>query len=168
MPGEPGSTGYTGPIGPTGPGGGGSSITGTGIGNVVVYDTTSQTSAYSEVVQIDNNAVLPTQDNIYSLGNTGFRWKEIFMGPGTLFIAGPSGSTGATLGANNQGIAYTESGFATPFINIGPAELTPQASGGWELYAQGSATGPNYTLVAQQVDAITGELTGPIYDLLHR
>ena len=60
------------------------------------------------------------------------------MGPGTLNIAGPNGVGNATLGSDDSGIAYTEFGFATPFINIGPAQLTPSAVGGWKVNAIGN------------------------------
>lgn len=33
-----------------------------------------------------NNDIIPTDDNIYSLGSESLRWKEVHIGPGTLFI----------------------------------------------------------------------------------
>jgi hypothetical protein len=90
-----------------------------------------------------NNNFLPTTSNTLSLGATGLRWAEIYMGPGTLNIAGPSGSTAqATLGSDQNGIAYTQSGFSTPFINVGPA-ISPNigAIGGWTI----ASTGPSGT-----------------------
>ena len=60
------------------------------------------------------------ENNIYNLGSPGFRWQEIYIGPGTLNIAGPTGSLNdGKLGADLNGIIYTEFGFETPFINIG-------------------------------------------------
>jgi len=91
------------------------------------------------------------------------------MGPGTLNIAGPIGSTAsATLGSDNAGIAYTESGFATPFINVGPA-INPisGAVGGWNISSVGPCGGTAIDLVAQlnSPPGYTG-LTGGPYSLL--
>lgn len=83
-----------------------------------------------------NDNFLPSTNNTLSLGASGLRWAEIFMGPGTLNISGPPGTTGqATVGSDNAGTVYTESGFATPFINVGPA-INPVsgAVGGWQIY----------------------------------
>jgi hypothetical protein len=94
------------------------------------------------------------------------------MGPGTLNIAGPSGAN-ATLGTDQNAIVYTKSGFATPFINIGPninAIDDPGAIGGWVVGPTGTLGASGYDLVAQQKlpgAAIPAGLTGPIYSLTH-
>lgn len=56
----------------------------------------------------------------------------MWVGPGTINIAGP-GDSNATIGTNVQGTVYTESGIATPFINIGPAINTNEEVGGGVL-----------------------------------
>ena len=119
-----------------------------------------------------NSNFLPTTNNILTLGSTGLRWAEIYMGPGTLNIAGPVGSTAqATLGSDQNGIAYTKYGFATPFINVGPAINNPisGAVGGWQIYSIGP-TGPTgvATDLVVQLNSPTGYtgLTGPIYSLI--
>jgi hypothetical protein len=112
--------------------------------------------------------IIPTADNTYQLGTTGAAWKEIVMGPGTLQIYGPSGTSLATLGADNNGIAYTQSGIATPFVNIGPAiSQTLGAIGGWQLGPTGTAGDPDFDLVARQIIPNgDGGLTGPNYSLI--
>ena len=113
----------------------------------------------------------PTSSNTQTLGSTGLPWKEIFMGPGSLNIAGPSGAN-ATLGSDQNGIAYTQKGFATPFINIGPSISAiddPGAIGGWVLGPTGTLGAPGYDLIAQQKlpgASVPAGLTGPVFSLI--
>jgi hypothetical protein len=70
---------------------------------------------------------------------------------------------GSTLvGTDLNNLPYTQNGFATPFINIGPAIGSPGAIGGWQLGPTG--TGSDYTLTAQQ--NTPAGLTGPVYTIL--
>ena len=114
------------------------------IDNVILTTVTPGTTGASGTTGLYiNNNFLPTTSNTVSLGATGLRWAEIYMGPGTLNIAGPAGTTAtATLGSDQNGIAYTQSGFSTPFINVGPA-ISPNigAIGGWTI----ASTGPSGT-----------------------
>jgi hypothetical protein len=132
--GTTGPTGVTGPIGEfpfTGPTGailyyGGTQVTGT---------TGLRYFPGGTGMLIEGN-IIPSQSNVYTLGATGSVWKSIYMGPGTLNIAGPEGSdVMASLGTDQNAIVYTESGFATPFINVGPSinALDPGAIGGWVI-----------------------------------
>ena len=114
-----------------------------------------------------NSSIIPILNDTLSLGITGLRWKEIFMGPGTLNISGPSGSTGnATLGSDAFGIAYAKGGFAAPVLNVGASQLVPQVGGGWQIGATGTP-GINYDLTAQQLDQSGNGLTGPVYSLIY-
>jgi hypothetical protein len=61
--GKTGATGATGATGPAGP---------SGSAGVCTY-----------VEQIVTN-ILPSRDNIYTLGNTTYRWKELYLGPNSL------------------------------------------------------------------------------------
>jgi hypothetical protein len=96
----------------------------------------------------------------------------MFVGPATINIAGPVGSgVEGTIGTDSAGLIYTEGGFASPSIIVGPAivagSTTVGAVGGWELSVTGSSTGTNYDLVAQQnVNTAFGGLTGPVYSLI--
>jgi hypothetical protein len=118
--------------------------------------------------------ILPTTSNQYVIGTTGgYGWKDIYIGPGSLHIQGPLGFTGeATLGSDAGGIAYTRSGFATPFINIGPdiepvgitGVIPPRSVGGWNLSATGTKGSTSFDLVVQQ-NTPEG-LTGPVYSLV--
>ena len=92
------------------------------------------------------------------------------MGPGSLNISGPTGFIDATIGSNLAGIAYSQFGFVTPFLNIGPNidPLSPVGTiGGWNIRGIGP-TGGNFTdLVAQLIDGTTGAgFTGQIYSLI--
>jgi len=116
--------------------------------------------------------LIPSATETYNLGTTTQRWNSIFVGPATINIAGPIGSGKVgTIGTDSDGIVFTESGFATPFLTVGPEILVGAtlagAIGGWQLSASGSATGTNYDLVAQQNGVVIGSgLTGPIYSLI--
>jgi len=113
--------------------------------------------------------LLPDPDNLLSLGTPENRWSEIFIGPGTVNLYGPSLTKYATISADDNTIAYTETGFATPFINIGPSQLTPYAVGGWQIFPLGIQGTTGYDLIAQEViPGGTGGTTGPIYSLIKR
>jgi len=97
---------------------------------------------------------------------------EIYL-YGTLNISGPIGSNVVgTLGTDQNAIVYTEYGFATPFINIGPsinAIDNPGDIGGWVIAPTGILGSPDYDLVAQQKlpgASVPAGLTGPIYSLI--
>ena len=64
-PGEKGDTGEPGPTGPAGP-----------------------CTYILDLALIDGNLV-PSIDNTYTLGSPEFRWKDLQLGPGTLFIEDP-------------------------------------------------------------------------------
>ena len=177
-------TTQNGPVGPTGPAGAtGTGATGTtGATGPAGFQTfTGPTGAilfYSggvtgradftltdSTLQIPGS-MIPSANNTYSLGVTGARWKEVLIGPGSINIAGPSGFTGsATIGTDAAGLVYTESGFASPKIVIGPGQLTPQALGGWQLGPTGTQGTPGYALVVQELQANGSGPTGPVYQL---
>ena len=199
-PGSVGPRGYTGPTGesvtgptgrgcrgPTGPSGGptgetGStgpagniSVLGPGTGAVLlngqdgVYYSRILTSNDTEL-DISGNLV-PTVSNTFTLGYTGSRWKEIFIGPGSLNIAGPTASAiPATIGSNLSGIAYSQFGFAAPFLNLGPV-IDPFAPlgtvGGWNIFGTGP-TGEYFTdLRAQLINTGGSGFFGPSYSLIY-
>ena len=151
-------------------------IQGTGTGSILLANS-DENIVYSNTLKIvdsSNNGtyvdvsgnILPSADNIYSLGATGARWESLFVGPGTINIAGPLGFTGeATIGSDLNGIVYTESGFASPFINIGPTinPSTIGAIGGWQIYSAGPTGQPD---LFAQVNTPLG-LTGPAYSLIN-
>jgi hypothetical protein len=116
--------------------------------------------------------LIPSATETYNLGTSTQRWNSIFVGPATINIAGPIGSGKVgTIGTDSDGIVFTEGGFATPFLTVGPEILVGAtlagAIGGWQLSALGSATGPDYDLVAQQNGVVIGSgLTGPVYSLV--
>jgi hypothetical protein len=114
-----------------------------------------------------NANLIPRDTLTYSLGSTAARWAEAFIGPGTLNIAGPAGSTvEGTIGTDLAGIVYTQGGFASPTVIVGPRPGATGAVGGWQLRAEGEP-GSTYDLIAQQnVNTADGGLTGPSYSLI--
>ena len=115
-----------------------------------------------------NSSFVPTTNNTYTLGASGSSWKSVYIGPGTLYFQGPTGTV-ATLGSNLSGIIYTQYGFATPFVNIGP-NINPSVPygtiGGWQISGTGP-TGQNFTQLNAQVIKSDGSgLTGQIYSLI--
>jgi hypothetical protein len=175
-----GSQGFTGVTGPTGPS---ISILSNAPNAILTSDGTNQLIAHSNFTFANstlsinsvtigttgtnlsiNSDILPQINNIYSLGATGSRWKEVFIGPGTINIAGPTGSLNpATLGSDLQGVAYTERGFASPFVNVGPIISTSGAVGGWQIGPTGTPGTSNFDLIIQENTA--SGLTGPVYSL---
>ena len=115
----------------------------------------------------------PTTNLTTNLGGPVNRWASAFIGPGSIYLgSGISGSTGtggpygAEISADNNGIAYTQYGFATPFINVGPVLGGPVGGvGGWNIGSTGDYLTSNFDLVAQQ--NTSSGLTGPIYSLIH-
>ena len=116
--------------------------------------------------------IIPQESNVYSLGMTGAVWKSIAVGPGTIDISGP-GEVIGTIGTDQNAIIYTKTGFATPFINIGPElnPLDPGAIGGWVIGPTGLFGTPDYDIIVQQKAlglGLPAGLTGPAYSLTQR
>jgi hypothetical protein len=170
--GPTGLQGSTGVIGATGATGIFTFVGATG--EVLYFDGTIVTGNTGFKYTPGNNVTLagdflPISDSRYSLGATGLRWGEIYVGHGTINIAGPSGSSAVgKIGTDDNSIVYTQSGFASPFINIGPSintELAPGLIGGWQIGPIGTLGTNNYDLIAQQ-KLSTGGLTGSVYSLI--
>jgi hypothetical protein len=150
-------------------------VVSSGVGTGAILLRNGSSVYYSDIVSINEEAIdisgniIPTQSNVYTLGLTGARWREIFMGPGSLNIAGPTGSVPATIGSNLAGIAYSQFGFVTPFLNVGP-NINPLAPlgtiGGWQIFGTGPLGGEFTDLVAQLINTGGTGLTGPVYSLL--
>ncbi len=169
--------GETGAPGPTGPAGG-LNVVGSGTGSILLNNPEGSSSAYynsalkvlndgsADYLSIGGN-LIPSTSLAYSIGSTGARWADMFVGPGTINIAGPTGSAvSGTIGTDAQGIIYTESGLATPYINVGPGQLVPLASGGWRIGPTGIQGTSNYDLIAQENSINGSGPTGPIYSLI--
>ena len=178
--GRRGATGHTGSVGPTGRVGIEGIIPLGATGSMLLNYPTGSNDVYTtDTIQVvreaENDQVLvtgdivPTSDNKYTLGATGQAWKEIVMGPGTLQIYGPDQTSLATLGADRNGVAYTESGFSTPFINVGP-EISPDTGvvGGWKVGPTGIAGTSDFDLIAREIIAGSTGTTGPDYSLIKR
>lgn len=164
--GIPGSASAKGDTGDTGPAGF-QPFTGP-TGSVLFFNGSSVTGSTGLSFTLGSNlvvagSILPATTLTYSLGSTGSRWSDMYVGPGSINIKGPGTSVG-TIGTDSQGIVYTETGFASPFVNIGPAVLTPSAVGGWKIGPTGTQGTANFDLVAQE-NTIAGSPTGPVYSL---
>lgn len=167
IPGTAVGTGATGPTGPTGASG---FQTYTGpTGSVLFYNNgvtgRSDFALSGEILTIPCD-LLPSQNLLCDLGATGSRWKDVFVGPGSINVLGVTGGSSATIGTDANGIVYTESGFAAPLINIGPSQLTPQAVGGWQIGPTGTQGTLSYDLIAQEKSVSGTGLTGPVYSIL--
>jgi len=132
------------------------------IGNTTLEDSISLDGTLQSSLTI-NNTLIPFSTLIYDLGNPLKRWRSVYIGPGTIDIATTTSNTG-TIGTDDNGIVYSQFGFATPFINIGPAISTNNAVGGWRLQSVGDPTEPTFDLVIQQ-NSESG-LIGPVYSLI--
>ena len=167
-----------GPTGVTGPTGTVNVIAGA-TGSIVIVDP-SNTSVlkYSNVFQIVDISninisanLIPSTTNTYTLGTETDRWREFFVGPGTINIEGPTGSINpGLLGSNLSGYVYTQYGFASPFINIGPdvsANAAVGALGGWHLFSDLKNAQGLPDLIAQQVDPSGGGYTDVSYSLIY-
>jgi hypothetical protein len=135
------------------------------INNIVLSKTiiTGSTGPTGPALQI-NSHFIPSEDNTFSLGSNENRWRELYVGPGTINISGATGNISATIGTDYQSTIYTETGFASPFINVGPEISSTKAVGGWNIRSSGIPLTPSFDLVAQE-NTIYG-LTGPIYSLI--
>jgi len=163
--GAQGSTGQQGQIGYTGAQGEkGSAFTFDGpTGSILYYDGHDVMGVTGFVytpggsgMNVEGN-ITPAVTNRYTLGTTGSAWRTLHIGPGTI-------------GADEHGIVYAESGFATPFINVGPTmnSLDPVAIGGWVIGPTGIYGNRDYDLITQQKSlgaALPDGLTGPVYSL---
>ena len=176
-----GSTGPTGSQGPTGPQGldgingstgptGSINILGSNTGSILLKNNSNV--YYNDMLQVIDASniqvtgnILPTPSEIWSLGSATQRWESIYVGNASVNVGK------ATVSADLGGIAYTENGFATPFINVGPAIDTLGAVGGWQVFSFGDLLNPEFDLVAQQnypsTTGSTGGPSGPIYSLIH-
>jgi len=115
-----------------------------------------------------NSSIIPTITNTYTLGASGASWKDLYVGPGTINIQGPVGAKKvAIIGSDLQGIVYTQYGFASPFLNVGPEIYANQAVGGWQIIGTGysGANGFVPSDLYAQVNGQSGP-TGPVYSLI--
>ena len=138
------------------------------IGDVKLSASSQPFTGSTGNSMIINSNMIPDTTNKYTLGASGASWRDLFIGPGTINIQGPAGAKNiATVGSDLEGIVYTQYGFATPFINIGPEIGVPQAVGGWQIIGTGYI-GANGFVPTDLYARINGENgpTGPVYSLI--
>ena len=138
------------------------------IGDVKLSSTSTPFTGSTGPYLITNSSIIPNVTNTYTLGASGASWKDLFVGPGTINIQGPVGAKNvATIGSDLQGIVYTQYGFASPFLNVGPEIYTDQAVGGWQIIGTGY-TGANGFVPTDLYAQINGQSgpTGPAYSLI--
>lgn len=92
-PGKPGATGPTGPAGPTG---------------------ASGVCTYVEALVTN---ILPSRDNIYNLGSTSYRWKELYLGPNSLNMIDEGNGNDVKINVSN-GILALDGADTLRFGNI--------------------------------------------------
>ena len=91
--GLPGATGAPGPTGPAGPAG---------------------VCTYVEALVTN---ILPSRDNIYTLGNTTYRWKELYLGPNSLNMIDEGNGNDVKINVSN-GILALDGADTLRFGNI--------------------------------------------------
>ena len=84
-----------------------------GIANLAVFDTAGNTTITGNLLMTGN--VIPTANNVYALGAPTMTWKEVYIGPGSLYINGQqvlsSSADTIVVSANaNQNLALQTSG----------------------------------------------------------
>jgi hypothetical protein len=57
-----------------------------GVYAVINNSGETQTYKVSRELLIGGGNLIPSEDNVFTLGNESFRWKSLSIGPGTLFI----------------------------------------------------------------------------------
>jgi len=138
------------------------------IGNVNLSSTLTPFIGSTGPYLTTNSSIIPTATNTFTLGASGASWRDLYVGPGTINIQGPVGAKNiATIGSDLQGIVYTQYGFASPFINVGPEIYSDQAVGGWQIIGTGysGANGFIPTDLYAQINGQSGP-TGPVYSLI--
>ena len=66
----------------------------------VTTDTTNSVITTFDPLSLNTN-VIPSLDNTFTLGNLSYRWKDIFLGPGTINILDQSLGNNATISVKN-------------------------------------------------------------------
>lgn len=149
-------------------------VIGPGFGSILLNLPPGSNNVYfSNLLTVSPDAVtvgtalVPAVDNTLSLGLESLRWKEFYVGPGTINIGGPPGSGNPGLiGSDLAGVNYTQFGFSTPFINVGPV-ISPEvgALGGWRISSTVDSNGAD--LIAQlNSDSLSGPF-GPTFSLIY-
>lgn len=148
-------------------------VIGEGEGNILVVNKNNLNEiTYSNKIEtnqievvIDAN-VVPIENIKYSLGSNDKKWKDLYVGPGTINIAAPNEEVSATLRADNSAKTFAEYGFSTPELNVGGFETNSQIVGGWNITKSGTQGTSSFDLVAQELSE-TGSPTGPKYSLIN-
>lgn len=148
-------------------------VIGEGEGNILVVNKSNLNEiTYSNKIETNQNdvvmnaSVVPIENIKYSLGSNDKKWKDLYIGPGTINIAAPNEKVSATLRADNNGKAFAEFGFSTSELNIGGFENSSQIVGGWNITKSGTQGTSSFDLVAQELSE-TGTPTGPSYSLIN-
>ena len=107
---------------------------------------------------IFNGDLIPATTNVFSVGNADSLLRSMHIGPGTVFI-GPTG----TLGNDDNGIMYSQYGFAAPTLALGASVpgATGLVEGGVRMTLTGS-TGP----IQYQHIGTGGVANGPVYTIM--
>lgn len=134
------------------------------VGNASLHVGTTATIGATGGNLLITGSLIPSANLVYSIGTTLNRWESIYLGINTLSLGGY-----ASISADLAGVAYTQNGFATPSIVVGP-EIIPGTTGivgGWRIQPEGIQTSASYDLVARQnVSTFPFGLTGPTYSLI--
>jgi hypothetical protein len=65
--------------------------------------------------------IVPYLDNTYSLGLSTQRWKDVFVGPGSVYIGGTNNATRAILEASNNDLIINRNGGRVGIGTVSPS-----------------------------------------------
>jgi hypothetical protein len=109
--------------------------------------------------------IVPCGDNVYSLGTTAHRWRDVHIGPGSLYIGSIT-----VMGEDTAGAAYIKNKVATTEIIVGStvvsAGTTTASVGGWRIGATGTPGTTSYDLIATENISTVSGTTGLSYSLI--
>jgi hypothetical protein len=104
--------------------------------NQVYYNNALQINANNQQIDLSAN-LIPTINNNFTLGRTGNTWKDLYVGPGTVYIGNSQLSATGPTGNNNTQNLFTNSSI----VPIGDNIYSLGASGAaWKEIYIGSGT----------------------------
>lgn len=109
--------------------------------------------------------IIPCCDNLYSLGTTAHRWRDVHVGPGSLYIGSIT-----VMGEDTAGVAYIKDSMATNKIIVGSTLVktgaTTESVHGWLIGATGTPGTTSYDLIATENVSTGSGTTGVSYSLI--
>lgn len=109
--------------------------------------------------------IIPCGDNVYSLGTAAHRWRDVHVGPGSLYIGSIT-----VMGEDTAGVAYIKDKMATNKVIVGSTLVKTGAAtasvNGWCIGATGTPGTTSYDLIATENVSTGSGTTGLSYSLI--